>query len=159
MGHWKCCEKQQCLTKMVQFTGNYTQTSVENYDEFLKALNVGFLLRKAAQASTPVMSITEEDGYWTIISKTVVKAMELKFRLGEEFDETTADGRKCKTMVRREGNKLIVNQKAVRSGDGDVEDVREFTEDGSHNEVDYRGCYLYSGLQENITRLAMDRKL
>ena len=65
---------------MVQFTGNYTQTYNENYDEFLKALNVGFLLRKAAQASTPVMSISEEAGNWTMTTKTIVKAMELKFR-------------------------------------------------------------------------------
>ena len=65
---------------MVQFTGNYTQTYNENYDEFLKALNVGFLLRKAAQASNPVMSIKEEAGNWTMTTKTIVKAMELKFR-------------------------------------------------------------------------------
>ena len=65
---------------MVQFTGNYTQTYNENYDEFLKALNVGFLLRKAAQASNPVMSISEEAGNWTMTTKTIVKAMELKFR-------------------------------------------------------------------------------
>ena len=62
------------------FSGNYTQTSNENYDEFLKALNVGFLLRKAAQASNPVMSISEEAGNWTMTTKTIVKAMELKFR-------------------------------------------------------------------------------
>ena len=65
---------------MVQFTGNYTQTYNENYDEFLKTLNVGFLLRKAAQASNPVMSIKEEAGNWTMTTKTIVKAMELKFR-------------------------------------------------------------------------------
>ena len=65
---------------MVQFTGNYTQTYNENYDEFLKTLNVGFLLRKAAQASNPVMSISEEAGNWTMTTKTIVKAMELKFR-------------------------------------------------------------------------------
>ena len=29
-----------------------------------------------------------------------------------------------------DGNKLIVNQKAVKSGEKDVMDVREFTEDG-----------------------------
>ena len=51
-------------------------------------------------------------------------------RLGEEFDEVATDGRKCKTTVTMDGNKLIVNQKAVRSGEKDVVDVREFTEDG-----------------------------
>merc|ERR1712189_137683 len=56
-----------------------------NYDEFLKALNVGFLLRKAATASTPVMEITESDGNWTMKTSTSLKAIELKFKLGEPF--------------------------------------------------------------------------
>ena len=40
-------------------TGSYTQTSNEGYEDFLKKLNVGFILRKAAMASTPVMTIAE----------------------------------------------------------------------------------------------------
>ena len=31
---------------MVQMTGTYTRVSEENYEEVLKALNVGFMLRK-----------------------------------------------------------------------------------------------------------------
>eukprot|EP00090_Calanus_glacialis_P035228 TRINITY_DN60187_c0_g1_i1.p2 TRINITY_DN60187_c0_g1~~TRINITY_DN60187_c0_g1_i1.p2 ORF type:complete len:135 (-),score=38.79 TRINITY_DN60187_c0_g1_i1:113-517(-) len=115
---------------MVQFTGNYAQTSQKNYDEFLKALNVGFILRKAANASTPEMIITEEDGNWTRVTKTILKTMEVKFRLGEEFEENTTDGRKCKTTVVMEGNKLILTQKAMKDGEKDVLDVMEFTEDG-----------------------------
>ena len=37
-------------------------------------------------------------------------------RLGEEFDEDTTDGRKCKTTVTMEGNKLITNQRATGGG-------------------------------------------
>ena len=37
-------------------------------------------------------------------------------RLGEEFDEETTDGRKCKTTVTMEGNKLITSQKATGGG-------------------------------------------
>ena len=43
------------------------------------------------------------------------------FRLGEEFDETTTDGRTVKTTVVKEGdNKLITTQKAVKAGEKDV---------------------------------------
>jgi len=115
---------------MVQFTGNYTQTSKENYEDFLKALNIGFILRKAAMASTPVMSITEEGGHWTMTTRTSLKAIELKFKLGEEFEEDTTDGRKCKTTVTMDDNKLITSQKAVKSGEKDVRVVREFNADG-----------------------------
>ena len=57
-------------------------------------------------------------------------AIELKFKLGEEFEEDTTDGRKCKTTVVMEGNKLILAQKAMRSGEKEVLDVMEFTDDG-----------------------------
>merc|ERR1711973_274751 len=76
---------------MVQITGSYTQTSAENYEELLKALNVGFMLRKAALASTPTMTITNDGGNWTMCTKTTMKSVELKFKLGEEFEEETTD--------------------------------------------------------------------
>merc|ERR1719423_572637 len=107
---------------MVQFTGKFTRTSAENYDEFLKVLNVGFLLRKAATSSTPVMEISESDGKWVMRTSTTMKAIELKFKLGVPFEEETTDGRKCETTVTMEGNKLITSQK-------DVTAVREFFDD------------------------------
>ena len=54
--------------------------SEEGYEDFLKVLNVGFMLRKAAMASTPVMTITENSGDWTMITKTTMKSIQLKFR-------------------------------------------------------------------------------
>merc|ERR1712033_16810 len=110
--------------KMAPITGTYTQVSSEKYEEFLKALGVGFILRKAALASTPVMTIAEEGGNWTMITKTTVKSIELRFRLGEEFEETTTDGRKCKTTVSLAGNQMTTSQKATKSGDKDVTAVR-----------------------------------
>ena len=56
------------------------QVASENYEEFLKALNVGFMLRKAAVASTPVMTITEEGGKYTMVTKTKLKSIELTFK-------------------------------------------------------------------------------
>jgi len=115
---------------MVRITGNYTLTAKENYEEFLKALNVGFILRKAALASTPVMSISEDNGNWTMITKTTVKSIELRFRLGEEFEEETTDGRKCKTTVTLEGNRMTTSQRATKAGEKDVTAVREFNDGG-----------------------------
>merc|ERR1712107_91980 len=109
--------------RMVQVTGSYTQTSNEGYEDFLKKLNVGFILRKAAMASTPVMTIAEDGGNWTMITKTTVKSIELRFRLVEEFEETTTDGRKCK-------NKVTTSQRATKSGEKDVTVVRNFDDGG-----------------------------
>merc|ERR1712223_160056 len=72
--------------KMVDIAkGKFERTNAENYDEFLKALDVNFLLRKAATASTPTMEVTEADGQWTIKTSTIMKSMELSFKVGNNF--------------------------------------------------------------------------
>ena len=48
----------------------------------MQALDVNFLLRKAATVSTPVMEVSEEGGVWTIKTSTSLKSMELKFKVG-----------------------------------------------------------------------------
>ena len=63
------------------FKGKYERTSAENYEEFLKALDVSYLLRKAATVSTPVLEITENSGLWSIKSSTTLKSIELKFKV------------------------------------------------------------------------------
>jgi len=116
--------------RMAPITGTYTQVSSEKYEEFLKALGVGFILRKAALASTPVMTISEESGNWTMVTKTTVKSIELKFRIGEEFEEDTTDGRHCKTVVTLEGNTMTTTQNATKAGEKNVVVVREFNDEG-----------------------------
>jgi hypothetical protein len=49
--------------------------------------------------------VTEKDGQWTIKTSTTLKTMELKFKIGEEFDEVTPDGR-C-GVIRRNGEQAI----------------------------------------------------
>merc|ERR1712116_63615 len=105
---------------MAPITGTYTQTSRENYEEMLKSLGVGMLLRKAAMASNPVMTISENGGTYTIVTKTTAKTTEVKFRLGEEFDETSADGRTCKTLVVLDGDKMTSKQTAQKKGEKDL---------------------------------------
>merc|ERR1711872_848627 len=46
---------------MDSFKGKYQRVSAEKYEEFLKALDVSFMLRKAATVSTPVMEVSEEE--------------------------------------------------------------------------------------------------
>merc|ERR1711997_427139 len=97
---------------MDSFKGKWERTSADQYEEFLKALDVNFLLRKAATVSTPVMEVSEEGGVWTIKTSTTLKSMELKFKIGEEFEETTPDGREVTAKVVQDGNKFICVQTA-----------------------------------------------
>merc|ERR1739838_1235617 len=89
------------------------------------ALDVGMLLRKAATVSTPVMEITEADGTWNIKTSTMLKTMELKFKLGEEFDETTPDGREVSAKVVFEDGKIVTVQKAKKEGQKSTKSIRE----------------------------------
>merc|ERR1712008_234315 len=110
---------------MDAFKGTYTRTSVDNYEEMLKVLEVNFLLRKAATVSTPVMEVSEEGGAWTIKTSTTLKTMELKFKLGEQFDETTPDGREVTAVVNLDGGKIVTVQKAKKDGEKSTKSVRE----------------------------------
>merc|ERR1712233_134414 len=80
--------------------------------------------------ANPVMTISETGGNWTVLTKTTAKTTEVKFRLGEEFDEVSADGRTCKTLVVLDGDKMTSKQKAQKPGEKDVTVVRQFTDSG-----------------------------
>merc|ERR1712215_456648 len=112
-------------TIMDAFIGKFERTAAEKYEDMLKILDVNFLLRKAATASTPVMDITEDGGVWTIKTSTTLKTMELKFKLGEEFEETTPDGREVTAVVNLEGGKIVTVQKAKKEGQKSTRSVRE----------------------------------
>merc|ERR1712033_111297 len=112
-------------TTMEAFKGKYERTSAEGYEEFLKALDVSYLLRKAATVSTPVLEITENSGVWSIKSSTTLKSIELKFKVGVEFEETTPDGRDVTAIVKYEGGKIVTVQTAKKTGQKSTRSVRE----------------------------------
>ena len=66
---------------MEGFKGKWLQTSAELYDEFLKALDVGWMLRKAAQVSMQEMTISCEGETWTIFTSTTLKNMTKVFKV------------------------------------------------------------------------------
>merc|ERR1712123_155725 len=111
--------------EMDAFKGKYERTSADKYEELLKELDVNFLLRKAATVSTPVMDVSEEGGVWTIKTSTTLKTMELKFKLGEPFDETPPDGREVDATVTFEDGKIVSVQKAKKEGQKSTRSVRE----------------------------------
>ena len=43
---------------MVEMKGTYERSAAENYEAFLDALGVGMILKKAATATTPVMTVS-----------------------------------------------------------------------------------------------------
>lgn len=54
------------------------------------------MLRKLGSTTKPTVELSEENGVWTLKTISTMKTTELKFKLGEEVDETSLDGRECK---------------------------------------------------------------
>merc|ERR1712180_175445 len=93
------------FNKMVEMKGTYERSAAENYEAFLDALGVGMILKKAATATTPVMTVTEE------------------------CDEKTPDGREVTSIVTQEGDKLICKQTAKKDSEASTVSTREFFDD------------------------------
>ncbi|MCL4134227.1 UNVERIFIED_CONTAM: hypothetical protein GTU68_066688 [Idotea baltica] len=88
-------------------------------------------MRKMGNAASPAVEITEEDGVYTLKTITTFKTTEIKFKLGEEFDESTADGREVKSTVTADGSKWIhkqIGDKKKEEKDSTL--TREFSDEG-----------------------------
>ncbi|CAH0696630.1 unnamed protein product [Spodoptera exigua] len=109
----------------MEFVGKkYKMVSSENFDEFMKAIGVGLITRKAANAVTPTVELRKEGDVYNLVTSSTFKTTEVKFKPGEEFDEDRADGAKVKSVCTFEGNTLKQIQKAA---DGmEVSYIREF---------------------------------
>ncbi|KPP59907.1 fatty acid-binding protein heart-like, partial [Scleropages formosus] len=77
----------------------------------LPSPGVGFATRQMGSMTKPTTIISVDGDTVTLRTQSTFKTTEIKFKLGEEFDETTADDRKVKSTVTLDGNKLIHMQK------------------------------------------------
>lgn len=86
------------------------------------------LTRKAGNLATPVVELTKgDDGKYVLSSNSSFKNSSITFKIGEEFDEDTLDGRKVKAIIVQEENKLIHTQ--TMTDDKVTIIVREFEPD------------------------------
>lgn len=64
-------------------------------------LGVGFATRQVGSMTKPTTIIAIDGDVITLKTVSTFKSTEIKFKLGEEFDETTADDRKVKVHLSR----------------------------------------------------------
>merc|ERR1712154_297351 len=96
---------------------------------FMKALGVGLVTRKLGNKSSPVVTITEEAGEFTMKQESLVKTSEIKFRIGQEFDEVTADGRQVKSKMTLKSPNVMIHEMLGTNGGKDSVCIREFLGD------------------------------
>lgn len=104
----------------------YKLDSSENFEEYMKSLGVGLIMRKMGNSLSPTVELIKDGDEYTFNTTSTFKNTTIKFKVGEEFDEDTVDGRKVKSVCTFEGeDKLIHEQK----GEKPTTIVREFTAD------------------------------
>jgi len=94
------------------FVGTWKMESSENFDAYMEAVGVGAVMAKLGSTAKPSLIISIEGDTWKLKTETTFKKTKVEFKLGVEFDEETADGRKVKTIFTLDGNKLTQDQKA-----------------------------------------------
>ncbi|XP_025925164.1 fatty acid-binding protein, brain isoform X1 [Apteryx rowi] len=93
------------------FCATWKLVDSQNFDEYMKALGVGFATRQVGNVTKPTVIISSEGDKVVIRTQSTFKNTEISFKLGEEFDETTPDDRNCKSVVTLDGDKLVHVQK------------------------------------------------
>lgn len=102
---------------------------------------VGLVVRKVGNSVSPVIELTQNGDEYTITSQSTFKNTTTTFKLGQEFEEETADGRKVKSVVTQDGNKLI----QVQKGEKETTIIREFNDD-EVKMVSSMGCAWMTGI-------------
>ena len=121
------------------FVGKWNLVDTDNFDEYMKAIGVGLLTRKTAAALKPSQDFSINGDTITLKTSSTFKNTEVSFKLGEAFDETTADGRKMKTTFRMEDGKLIADQQPTNDSDCPSVHTREITADGMTMTLEAKG--------------------
>jgi hypothetical protein len=102
-----------------KFVGKWNLIESENFDAYMKEVGVGLMTRKIASTLKPVLDIEVSGNHWKMTSTSTFKTVVTEFDLNQEFEETTADGRKLKSKFTLENDKLIQTQTKIDPKDKD----------------------------------------
>ena len=93
----------------VDFNGTWKlESSSDNFEELLTALNVGFVLRKAIVNLKPEHIIKQDGDKFHIITKTPIRNQEVEFKVGEEYEQKhMTEDRMNRSIVTWEGDALV----------------------------------------------------
>ncbi|XP_032752701.1 fatty acid-binding protein 9 isoform X1 [Rattus rattus] len=93
------------------FLGTWKLVSSENFENYVRELGVECEPRKVACLIKPSVSISFNGERMDIQTGSACRNTEISFKLGEEFEETTADNRKVKSLITFDGGAMIQIQR------------------------------------------------
>ncbi|XP_069777879.1 fatty acid-binding protein, liver-like [Narcine bancroftii] len=92
------------------FLGKWELVNTENFEAYMVKLGVNVVLRNLAKIAKPTTTISKEGDVITVATDSTIKSTKIHFKIGEEFEETTADQRKTKTTVTMDKGKMVQTQ-------------------------------------------------
>jgi len=96
------------------FVGTWHLEKSENFDSYMEAVGVNAELAKLASQAKPSLTFSVDGDTWSLKTETPFKTHVVEFKIGQEFEETTADDRKMKSTFTLEGDsKLHQDQKGA----------------------------------------------
>lgn len=117
-----------------KFSGKWKVDRSENFDGFMTAMGMNFLIRKMAGLSRPENDIrVEDDGTISIATTSTFMKNEQRFKLGEEFEEiNNFTKKKFKNVATYDNGKLRITPTPAEPVDTPYPEYaeRELTEDG-----------------------------
>merc|ERR1712055_62697 len=125
----KISRYQDKMSETDYILGKYQMTSSDNFDGFLERLGVGLATRKLANQSYPVVTLYKEGEQYTMTGESLVTTSVLKFKLGEQTEELTGDGRKALTTMTKTAPNTVHHEMLGTDGEKDSFCVREFMVD------------------------------
>lgn len=72
---------------MSNLIGTWDLESSDNFDDFLKSLGVGLILRKTMGSLKPTMHLSKNGDEWQFKFETPAKSREIKFKDGVQFED------------------------------------------------------------------------
>ncbi|XP_028448892.1 uncharacterized protein LOC114565191 [Perca flavescens] len=112
--------EQQTANMPADLNGYWKMISNDNFEEYLKALEVNIAIRKIATLLKPDKDIVHNGDHIIIKTLSTFKNYNMDFYVGKEFEEDLSgvDDRKCMTTITWEGDKLVCVQKGEIEGRG-----------------------------------------
>merc|ERR1712080_35427 len=107
-------------SNMVKFEGTYTHVKSENLDAHLEKSGIPWPMRKMMTSSSPTLEVSIRNDEWTFKFVTTIKNKVIKFKMNQQFEEESPDGKE-KVMVTpsMEGDDTVVLKgQNTKYGDG-----------------------------------------
>ena len=94
----------------MQIGGKYSFVSQENFDEYLKAADIGMLKRKLIAASKPDMIVEVDGNRYTVTTILKLKTLKIAFTLGQVYEADPGTDRITKYITVKDGNALVTRE-------------------------------------------------